>query len=172
MDNIFYEIKDFPNYEINKFGVIKNKITKKTLKNILNTTGYYMVNLYNEGKKKAIYIHRLVGITFLSNPKNLPEINHIDGNKLNNNIENLEWCTRKENSTHSYKLGLQKSKRGKENPKHKSVHQYSLNGVLLKTWGCVMDIERELCFKNGAISNCCLGKSKTSHGFVWKYFLI
>lgn len=169
MENMFYEIKDYPKYEINRCGVVRNKITQKELKPILNSSGYFRVTLYNEVGVKIFYIHRLVGITFLPNVENLPEINHKDGNKFNNCVGNLEWCTRKENSKHSHSLGLQKSKKGVDNPRHKQLHQYSLDGVFVRSWSCVMDVERELGFKNGAISNCCLGKSKTSHNFIWKY---
>lgn len=170
MENIFYQIQKFPNYEINKNGVVRNKTTQKIIKPTLNNGGgYYKVGLYNGDGQKTVYVHRLVGVTFLPNPNNLPEINHIDGNKLNNCVSNLEWCTRKENAKHSYNLGLQKSKRGGNNPLHKSVEQYTLDGVFIKKWVCVMDIERVLGIKSGAISNCCLGKSKTSHNFIWKY---
>ena len=169
MEEIYYQITDYPNYEVNINGGIRNKETKKTLLPILNTTGYYKVSLFKDKKSKSCSIHRIVALTLIPNPHNLKEINHIDGDKSNNSVKNLEWCSRKDNAKHSYNLGLQKAKRGKENPLHKPVEQYTLDNVFIKKWDCVMDIERELGIKNGAISNCCLGKSKKSHNFIWKY---
>lgn len=69
--------------------------------------GYHEVLLSENGKTKNYLVHRLIAKTFIKNPDNKPFVNHKDGNKLNNSIENLEWCTRSENTTHSYKNGLQ-----------------------------------------------------------------
>ena len=71
--------------------------------------GYFALNLIKEGKSKTKYIHRLVAETFIDNPNSKDEVNHKDGNKLNNRIDNLEWVTRAENMQHAYKHGLSKS---------------------------------------------------------------
>lgn len=68
--------------------------------------GYYQVGLSNNGSKKRDYIHRLVAEAFIPNPKNLPEVNHLDGNKLNNRLSNLEWTTSSENKKHAYMMNL------------------------------------------------------------------
>lgn len=162
-------IKDYPIYSITIDGQVINNKTKKKLKPFVNN-GYYRINLYDsENSRKTLYLHRLIAETYIPNPNNKPEVNHIDGNKLNNSIDNLEWVDRIENSKHSYKYGLQKARRSKNNERHKSVLQIDLNGRLIKKWDCVMDIERELNLSSGGISNCCLGKNKTSYGFIWKY---
>ena len=68
--------------------------------------GYYAVTFWMDNKAKCVKVHRLVAETFIPNPDNLPEINHIDGNKLNNHVSNLEWCTRSHNVKHSFDTGL------------------------------------------------------------------
>lgn len=79
---------------------IKERILKLTISN-----GYYSVTLNNKGKKRFT-VHRLVALAFIENPSNKDEVNHIDGNKLNNCYKNLEWCTKSENTLHAYRTGL------------------------------------------------------------------
>lgn len=76
------------------------------LKPWLGNRGYLILNLRKNGKRKMFTVHRLVALAFIPNPKNKPEINHKDGNRLNNDYTNLEWCTRQENSDHAWKIGL------------------------------------------------------------------
>lgn len=82
----------------------------KIIKLNSNTKGYLFSNLYCKGKHKPAYPHRLVAESFINNPNRLPEVNHIDGNKQNNTVNNLEWVTREENIHHFIKLGLRKDK--------------------------------------------------------------
>lgn len=100
---VFYEIPTHKNYLISKNGVVKNKKTNRVLKACsTSSNGYFTV--YVDGKN--ILLHRLLAETFIPNLENKPCINHIDGNKLNNSLENLEWCTYKENLEHARKTGL------------------------------------------------------------------
>lgn len=94
-------------YAISNFGNIKNIVTNKILKPELTNKGYYRINLSINGIRKKYYIHRLVALMFLENndPKR-NNVNHKDGNKLNNNVENLEWVTSSENQIHAIKTGL------------------------------------------------------------------
>lgn len=78
----------------------------KELVNSLSTKGYYHVGICGKGKVKTYRVHRLVALAFIPNPNNLPYVNHIDGNKQNNNVSNLEWCTCKGNVQHAKKMGL------------------------------------------------------------------
>lgn len=104
---IFKEIQGFEGlYEISNLGNIKNVIKNKLLKFGKHNQGYLQVSLSKNNKKTTFKIHRLIAIYFIDNPNNYKIINHVDGNKLNNSIENLEWCTSKHNNEHAYKLGL------------------------------------------------------------------
>ena len=86
----------------------------KILKPKLDKYGYKTIVLSKNGKRHNYTIHRLVAKAFIPNPNNLPQVNHKDGDKLNNNIENLEWCTCKENQKHKWKNGLANYKRNKK----------------------------------------------------------
>ena len=95
-------------FEISTYGRLKNVQTQYIYKpNILNS-GYYSVRttVGSRNEKIHILIHKAVAYTFLSNLDNLPEVNHKDGNKTNNNINNLEWCTSHKNQQHKYDIGL------------------------------------------------------------------
>jgi predicted XRE-type DNA-binding protein len=94
-------------------------ITERILKNSLTTYGYYKISLGPKKDRKSVLVHRLVGITFLVNIDNKPQINHIDGDKTNNNVENLEWVTNQENAIHAHKTGLRKGPIGELNTKAK-----------------------------------------------------
>ena len=87
-------INEFDNYAISNLGNIKNVKTGRVLKLCLNPRGYYSYTFYKKGIRKTFRIHRLVALYFIDNPNNLLEVNHIDNNKANNNVENLEWCNR------------------------------------------------------------------------------
>lgn len=106
---IYPNISDETNkFEISNHGKLRNIKTKHIYKLEILRTGYYSVrvSLGSRNKKTHILIHKAVAYTFLQNQNNLPEINHKDGNKLNNNVSNLEWCTSHENQQHKYDIGL------------------------------------------------------------------
>ena len=131
--------------------------------------GYPIIRLSKNSKLSTKLVHRLVAEAFIPNPNNYPVINHIDCKKTNNNVNNLEWCTQKHNVRESFKNGLQKAPKGKESTCSKRVEQYDLEGNFIRIWDCTMDIQRELGINNSYISSCCLGKKKTSHGYIWRY---
>lgn len=123
MEEVWKDIEGFENYQISNLGRVRtlNKYNRqglpkdsvkqcKILKLIRNTHGYYSVNLYKDKKCYRKDIHRLVAQAFIPIPKKLLQVNHIDGNKKNNNISNLEWVSAKENVQHAFKMGLIKRK--------------------------------------------------------------
>lgn len=126
-----------------------------------------------------MYVHRLVAETYIPNPENKPQVNHIDGIKSNNNLSNLEWNTAKENSIHSWRNKLQTKIIGEEhymyglfgkhNPNSKKVLQFSLDGKLIKIWDSVINASIKLNIDNSSICKVCNGKAKTAGKFKWKY---
>lgn len=110
------EIKQYPNYFVTKEGLVFSSKTNKFLKFSYDQQGYQRVGLYvGNYKSKTIKVHRLVAETFIDNIENKKDVNHIDGNKANNNIFNLEWCTRSENIKHAFKNGLSKISENQKN---------------------------------------------------------
>lgn len=91
------EIKNYENYTINEDGVVINTKTGREMKPRIDKDGYYQLGLYKDGKQKFLRIHRLIALTFIPNPENKPQIGHINGNRLDNRLENLKWATISEN---------------------------------------------------------------------------
>lgn len=108
------EIPNYPNYYICDNGDVINKTTNKTLKGSIGENSYKYYRLSKNGAKKMFYAHRLVAENFLPNENNLPVVNHKDGNKLNNNKDNLEWTTYSYNIIHAHSKGLIKKSRDRE----------------------------------------------------------
>lgn len=174
MQEIWRDIKGYEGlYQVSNLGNVKRLKGKWVKKERLikqrttSTYDYYSVHLSNHQKKRNVFVHRLVAQAFVKNPKNKPIINHIDGNKLNNKAENLEWCTYKENSKKAYELGLNKPAR--ELGRTRKVGQYDLDNNLIKIWDCFFDINKELGFYTQNIWKCCNGWRNKAHGFIWKY---
>lgn len=102
------------NYEITSTGKVFNLKTGKELKGYVLNSGYQMVTLFINKQKKNYQVHRLMAMAFLDNPKKLPVVNHIDGNKSNNNLSNLEWVSYSQNSKHAQDKGLIKQNKNKK----------------------------------------------------------
>lgn len=146
-------------YEVSNLGRVKSIGTYNTCKKgiltpMIDTSGYEHVMLFNNGIKKDISVHRLVALTFISNPEELRYVNHKDENIRNNNVENLEWCTNAYNV--AYSLG-------------KSVKQYSKKGELIEVFNTIADASKKLNIPTTNISKCCKGLRKSAGNFVWKY---
>lgn len=99
-----------PFFEVSAYGDVRSITRKRILKPCDNGHGYvYVTKVFSGNKKKHYYVHRLVAATYLENSNNLPVVNHKDGNKKNNSVTNLEWCTTSYNHIHAYKTGLKKA---------------------------------------------------------------
>ena len=170
--------KDIPNYEnlyqVSNQGNVKSVCFSKMLKSSPNNCGYYKVELYKDKKPKVFYVHRLVAISFIPNPENKKQINHIDGNKANNNVSNLEWCTASENQIHAINHNLRErspmiGRKGCMHPTSKKILQYDKSGNFIREWDCVSDAAKSLNISTGCISNNLCKRTKSSKGYIWKY---
>jgi hypothetical protein len=125
---IWKDIENYESYyEVSNLGRIKSKRSCIIMKNILNNNGYLMCTLSAPGKRKKFSVHRLVAAAFIKNDLDKKQVNHIDGNKLNNIIINLEWVTPKENTNHAWRLGL-----AKVTDLHKEVARKTMTNTMSK----------------------------------------
>lgn len=155
------------------------EIKEKILKHTKYNTGYDYVSLCKNNIKQNVPVHRLVAEAFISNSHNYPCVNHIDGNKLNNIVSNLEFCTFKHNSQHAYKMGLVKhfygekspmyGVKGKMHPISKPVYKCDKNGNILEMFETVKAASESIGVKMCNISACCHGMQKTSGGYFWRF---
>ena len=161
-------LKENNDYLINSVGQIKNK-KNAILKPGKTKNGYYTVSLTSNKKHRTYYVHRLVANNYIKNQNNYKEVNHIDGNKNNNTVDNLEWCSRSRNLSHAYETGLKPRKRGEENPNSKKVKQTNIKTGEIKIWNSLGEIERTIGYSTGQISGVCNKIWKTAHGCKWEY---
>lgn len=163
--------RDFTKYEVFDDGRIWSYSHNKWLKPTPNRKGYLRICLYdNDGNKKSYRHHRVVYESCSQAP--IPEgfdVNHIDEDKTNNHMSNLNLMTHKENCN----FGTRNERAAKVRINHlvmsKQVEQYDKDGNLIQVWPSIIEIERQLGYCNGHISECCRGKLKTYKGFIWKY---
>lgn len=146
---------------------------ERIIKQSISKTGYYVCTLFKNGKGRTFKVHRLVAEAFIDNPNELPIINHRDGNKLNNSLDNLEWCDYSHNNKEAYKQGL------KENnlkwliecnkKKRKRINQYDREGNFIKQWESIHEAEKKLKIYHINIIKVCKGERFTAGGYIWKY---
>ena len=180
-NEVWKPIKNYENlYDISNYGRVKRKIfinrmtilnKEKILKCVSTTGNYLLIGLYKNGKCKTRLVHRLVAETFLNNENNYQEINHIDENKHNNRIDNLEWCNKRYNLNYGTRNErISASKRNKPRTKFEKVVQYDLKGNFIKEYENLCIAEKETEIRH--IRECCDNKRKTTKGYIFKYKII
>lgn len=163
-------------YKVSNLWRIKSIPRRTTKWWILKLTkqNYIMCDLYNI-KSNRFLVHRLVALTFIPNPKNKPCVNHIDWNKYNNALDNLEWCTYSENEKHSYRVLWKKPnktglwRKGKLHYKSKPINQYNLDWTFIKTFESLQEAAKNFNWNPSNIMCCCKWIYKTSYWYNWKY---
>lgn len=180
------DIQNFEDYTISVDGKIFSKRKNKYLKQTINKNGYCKVTLQKDKNKKMFSVHRLVANAFIPNCYNLPQVNHINGNKQDNRVENLEWVTAKENMNKAVKIGLfenvkeiQKENAIKNNlskyhilaneTTKKKVVQCDKNNNKINTFNSISDASRQTGIAIASISCVCNSKRKTAGGYVWHF---
>lgn len=171
-DEEWRTIFDFPNYEVSNKGNIRSKKyndslghlrSSKKLKKQVNNCGYeYVILSSKEEKHKTLTVHRIVAKTFIPNPEEKEDVNHIDGNKLNNNVNNLEWTTTQENIIKRYEIGI-------DGNNYKRVSQFDKDGNLVGSFASSYEAERITGISRTHIGGCCRGERLTAGGYVWKF---
>jgi len=153
-------------YEVSDLWNFKSLSINRLLKPRKDTWWYNQVNL----KWKIYLAHRIVAKTFIENIENKATVNHKNWIRNDNRIENLEWCSFKENIKHSRDKLSRKNISWWKHYKSKIIHQYSLSMEYIRSWECLHDITRELWFDFRIISEHCLWKRKWWYGYIWRYW--
>jgi hypothetical protein len=159
LKNLFGMEKEFnKKYFVSNLGRFKNSYGTIMDNYKVNENGYIRVFIYN----KTFALHRLIALTFLENTENKEQVNHKDGNKLNNSIDNLEFVTNKENQLHKFQMGL-------GNNYTRKIGQYDLNGNFIKEFKSIISAAKELNTSISNIKGVLINKRNTAAGFIWKY---
>ena len=178
MKEIWKDISGYKGlYQISNKGRVKSfrQNSPRVLKNNDNGNGYLIVHFKVKNIRKPKYIHRLVSVAFIINTYNKQEVNHKDGNKHNNSVNNLEWCTRSENIRHSFRTGLRKAPigqlglTGSKSVLSKPVLQFTTDGKFIKEHEGMRDATRKTGIARDGIRRSCNGEKGYSGGFKWKY---
>lgn len=185
MNEIWKDIKGYEGlYQISNLGRVRSVsryvyhnqfCPQKIISLAIKRNGYVSVGLRNNNIRKYYSVHRLVAEAFIPNPENKLEVNHKNGIKTDNRVENLEWVTHSENQCHSYKVlnrqisgSYAKHKIGKENPYSKIIFQIDKNKIIAEFYG-LSEAERITKISRYAIRKVCQNKRKTAGGYKWKF---
>lgn len=203
MEEVWKDVDGYEGlYQVSNHGRVKrvasNRCKKeRILKQTVGTNGYYCVVLSKEGCIKTKKVHRLVACAFISNTNNLPQVSHIDENRLNNFANNLIWATNIENANmplrkircskarigkraseetkNKMKLSYNREKayyygrKSEDFSRAKKVGQYSINGIFIASYGSLKTAQEATNVAYTHISDCCRNKRKTAGGYIWKY---
>lgn len=167
-------------YQISNMGNVKslnymNHGIEKILKPKKNNKGYLWVEIRKNGEIGNFLVHRLVAMAFIKNPNNYPVVNHKDENTLNNNIDNLEWCTKSYNVRYSLERHPERKRRDniRESEKYrrhkKKLLMIDNEGKVVNTFESVCSYCKETNRNSWSIIECCNGNRKTAYGYKWKF---
>ena len=200
MQEEWKKIAEFPNYSVSNMGRVRNDRKNTLMGNSYDSKGYYRVALSKNNKRHARRVHRLVAMAFIPNPQNKEQVNHLDGNKTNNVVSNLEWCTNQENQDHyweyldngnrSKKISKRVKEAYKKNPNLSVQKRIAfqknkakiIEGTKLKLskkiirvedgkiYNSISDASTELNISDGNIIAVCKGKRRAAGGYHWKYY--
>lgn len=163
MQEIWKDVVGFEgSYKVSNLGNVKSLRNGKILIPSI-TRGYKRITLCKNGKIENKVIHRLVAEAFLNNPENYPCVNHKDENKLNNCVENLEWCDIKYNT--NYGTCIERRSKNKQKP----VNQYDLNMNFIKRYESIKEASNGNYSLYTHIGECCKGKHFSIGGYIWRY---
>lgn len=175
-----YEVSDFGNVRscdriITHVNGYSSNRKGKTLRPAVSRDGYLQVALSKNNRLMSYMVHRLVGLAFIPNPENKYTVNHKDGVKSNCRADNLEWATKSEQVIHALSHNLRimpnvwGGKTGSEHGAAKVVQQFDRNGNFIAEFGSIIEAANQLGIRPSGISGVCVGRKKTSGGFIWKH---
>ena len=158
------ELKGFENrYEIYEDGSIINIKTNKPICQWKDNVGYLQVVIRNNGKKKYMRVHRLVAEHFIPNPNNLPQVNHIDGDKTNNHVNNLEWTDNKTNTQHGYDNNLYHSKK-----RSIKIKVYNKLGEYINTYKSIRETAQVLNINRKTLSRILFDNKENNYDYIFE----
>lgn len=186
MEEVWKDIEGYPHYKVSSLGnVMSNHKGKwRLLKLNHQYAGYLRVTLFNNSGPKTKRVHRLVAEAFIPNTENKETVDHINGIRTDNSVENLRWCSIKENNSAELSVHNKRMKRieyfsdVKNIEKHRTILgnlmgrpilQYSLSGEFIREHDSISSAARCIEKGNSSICDCCKGKRKSAYGYVWKY---
>lgn len=163
MEEIWKDVKGYEGlYKVSNMGRVYSVKKQIYLAQRVNRTGYYIVDLYNHGNHKTEQVHRLVAIAFIENPNCLPQVNHKDECKQNNNSDNLEWCDCKYNINYGHHNESVAETQGFK------VEQYTIDGKYVATYRSIREAERLNNMGSGSLRYYFKNNSDKCHGYKWK----
>lgn len=176
--------EDYPSYMINRKGEVRSLLTNKILRPAKLKTGYMCVALRKNGESKTVRVHRLLAKAFIPNPDNKPHVDHINGVRDDNRLENLRWCTNQENQSFELaRLNNSKALTGrKQSPEAvakraktlqksigKKVNQYTLDGEFVASYNSFNEARRLTGVWDASVRSCCIGRFKQAGGYIWRF---
>lgn len=168
---IWKEVSDNSNYLVSNTGRVRRVGSDKD-HSVRNNKGYLVTDLYKNGSRSTVRVHRLVAEHFIPNPYNKPEVNHIDGNKKNNDMSNLEWVTKEENCRHAWDNNLARPSYGMLGKSNPNSGRKGIPFRIVETgevFNTLQECEEKINGNNRHINDCLRGRQRTHRGFHFEY---